>query len=90
MGHGDEHDEPAWYAVPWRFFVESVIAISIFAVITSAAVGLSFIVRWLEEQKVDPVIVYGLKAAEYFLFAVDLYMFAYFWIKTARRTLNRM
>lgn len=90
MGQGSDDTEHVWYAVPWRFVVESVIAVSVFTTIAVVAIGLSFATKTLEAWKVDPFIVYGLKGFEYFLFGGDLFLFGCFWIKAAFRTFKKM
>ena len=77
---------PKWWEAPWRFLVEALTGAFIFAVIGSAAVGLNFLVSYLEKKDVDHFILYGLKGAEYGLFLVDLILFARFLWKTASRT----
>lgn len=69
----------------WDFAVHVAVGTLIFAVIGSAAVALDLVSHRLQGFGVDPVIGYGLKAAEYALFTVDLVLFLVFIVKTAVR-----
>jgi hypothetical protein len=77
---------PEWLRAPWRFLLEALTGFLIFVVIGAAAVGLSFLVKCLEAWKVDLLIVWGLRLAEYSLFVTDLILFWRFLWRTARRT----
>jgi len=78
---------PFW-RVPWNFAVHAVVGTSIFAFIAAPAVLLDLAVRRLEAYRVDRVIIFGLRAAEYALFAVDLVIFGVFLWRTAKRTIK--
>lgn len=84
MGNGAETGDVV--NAPKTFLVETLAGISIFLIIAAAAVGLSYLVTILDKNGVDKVIVYGLKAAEYAIFAVDLALLGRFLWRTARRS----
>ncbi len=77
-------DQPkGWWHPLWRFAVHSVVGSALFVVIAVPAVLLSLAVNWLEAKQIATGIVTGLKVAEYFLFGVDLLLFAWFVLKAA-------
>lgn len=83
----DSHSEVQGItSAPKKFLVETITGISIFLIIGSAAVGLSYIVELLDKNGIDKVIVIGLKITEYSIFAFDLILFGRFLWKTGRRT----
>ena len=55
-------------------------------VIAAAAVGVSLLVRYLEDQGIDSASALGLQACEYVLFVADLALFARYLWKTSTRT----
>ncbi|MCJ8337560.1 MAG: hypothetical protein MJK10_03730 [Pseudomonadales bacterium] len=77
-------DQTKW--APKTFFFEAVSGILIFITIALAAIFLSYSVSYLEAIKFDPVIIYGLKAAEYAIFGCDLFLFAVFLFATTKKT----
>lgn len=77
---------PAVWAAPFRFLFEAVIDVFVFGVVAAVAVILSLAVDSLSTYRIDPVIVTGLKGAEYAIFATDLVLFARFLWKSAIRT----
>jgi hypothetical protein len=80
---------PFW-RVPWEFAVHAIVGTLIFGIIAGAAVLLSVVLVKLETYHIDIVIILGLKAAEYALFAVDLALFGVFLLRTAKRTIKRL
>ena len=80
-----EPAERKWWHPLWQFAVHGLVGSAIFVVITAPAVLLSLLVKWLEDKKTNPVLVSGLKGAEYFVFGVDLLLFGWFVIRTAYR-----
>jgi hypothetical protein len=67
------------WLVPWQFAVHAIVGTSIFVVIAAFAVALDLCVhRWLEPYQLSEFIILGLKAAEYALFATDVFLFAVF------------
>ncbi|MCH8959880.1 MAG: hypothetical protein IH820_00765 [Bacteroidetes bacterium] len=86
-----EHEsEHKWWHAPWEFLVHVIVGILIFVVIAAPAVGLDFLIGWLENKSVGKLIIYGLKFAEYTLFFVDLALFAWFVVRTAWRSAKKM
>jgi large-conductance mechanosensitive channel len=79
----------AW-RVAWAFIVESLVAVIIFVVIASVAVGLSLTTKALTARQIDGYIVLGLQLTEYVLFTLDLLLFNYFMIVNSIRTLRRL
>src|SRR5207302_3292722 len=86
----EPNDEPRWWVTPWTFAVHAVVGSLIFAVIASPAVALDLIVRALESQAVNGVILWGLRAAEYANFAADLLLYLVFIWRTTMRTLKKL
>jgi len=79
-----ENDGKWWHPL-WKFAVHGGLGTAIFVVIAIPAVSLSLLVKWLQARNIDPYLIYGLKAAEYLVFAVDLILFAWFVVVTAVR-----
>jgi hypothetical protein len=76
---------PDLWAV-WDFAVHLIVGTLIFSLIAGAAIALDImIVRRIDRLGVDPFIVYGLRAAEYAVFVIDLLLFIIFLLKTAYR-----
>jgi hypothetical protein len=90
MNEEDDNNEDCWICTPKRFFIETIVAIAIFLIIGAAAVGLSYIVKYLDSHGVDIVIVTGLKIVEYAIFVTDVVLFGRFLWKTGRRTWDEM
>lgn len=82
--------EQQWWHAPVEFLVHVFVGTLIFVVIAAPAVGLDFLVRWLESLQVNIIIVYGLKGAELLLFFVDLALFATFIVRTGWRSAKKM
>jgi hypothetical protein len=78
----DIHRHSDWWKAPLAFMVESLTGLTIFTTIAVAAVLLNFGIDYLATKKVSKVILLGLTAAEYMLFAVDLILFARFLWRT--------
>jgi cell division protein FtsX len=74
-----------WWHPLWKFAVHGVLGSAIFVLIAIPAVSLSVLVKWLQSREIDAYLIYGLKSAEYLVFAVDLILFAWFVIRTAIR-----
>jgi len=69
-----------------HFVIETLTGITLFVIIALAASGLSFLVKFLLSMNIDIVIIYGLTAAEYILFAFDLVLFCRFLWTTGCKT----
>lgn len=80
----------AFWRVPWQFAIHAIVGTSIFLIIALAAVGLEIAVHKLESYGVGKVVIIGLKAGEYALFAVDLVLFGIFLMRTASRTIKQL
>jgi len=79
-----------FWRAPWEFAVHAIVGTCIFAIIAAAAVVLDVGLRVLGAKGVDIVILLGLRAAEYALFATDLGLFAVFLWRTARRAIPNL
>jgi len=77
--------EGKWWYPLWKFAVHGAVGSAIFVLIAIPALSLSILFRWLQSRKIDEVLIYGLKAAEYLVFGVDLILFGWFVIRTAVR-----
>lgn len=77
--------EGKWWQPLWQFAVHGIIGTALFVLIAAPAVSLSLLVKWLQQREIDHILIYGLRAAEYLVFAVDLALFACFIIRTAIR-----
>jgi len=77
-------------SAPHKFLIETLVGVAIFLIIAITAVILSYIVTYLDDRGVDKVIIYGLKAAEYLLFIVDLILFCRFLWRTAKKTWSEL
>lgn len=80
---------PFW-RVPWQFAVHALVGIAIFAIIAGGAVALELAVRALAMHGIGPVIIFGLKAAEYAVFGVDLILFGVFLWRTTKRSVQQL
>ena len=76
---------PPFWRAPWMFAVHAVVGIAIFGIIAVAAVLLDLGVRKLKAYQAGPAIILGLEAAEYLVFSIDLFLFALFLFRNARR-----
>lgn len=79
-----------WWHTPIEFLVHVFVGTIIFVVIAAPAVGLDFLVKWLEGLGVSSVILYGLKGAEWLLFFADLALFAFFIVRTVWVSAKKM
>jgi len=80
---------PFWLA-PWQFAVHALVGTSIFAIIAAVAVALELAVHKLQSYGIGRVIIFGLKAGEYSVFGVDLFLFGVFLWRTANRTIKKL
>jgi hypothetical protein len=67
-----------------------MVGVIVFGTIAAAAVGLHVTVAWLQAADVSVFIIFGLQAMEYWLFAVDVLLFARFLFGTAKRFWNQL
>jgi hypothetical protein len=65
-----------------HFFADTFKGLLIFSAMTSTAVGLNLLVRYLDGLHVDRAIIIGLSSAEYATFTVDLIIYARFLLTT--------
>ena len=72
-----------WYEAVAEFAGHFLGGFLIFLLLAAAAVGISWIVERLKEGNFDPVIVVGLQAVAYFLFAIDALLFVAVVVTTA-------
>jgi hypothetical protein len=80
---------PFWRA-PWEFAVHALVGASIFGIIAAFAILLNIGVHKVDTYHSDVVIIFGLRAAEYALFGVDLVLFCVFLWRTAQRTIKHL
>lgn len=74
-----------WWHAPWEFAVHAVVGILIFLVIALAAIVIELVVRAADAAGANLVISYGLRIAEYAVFAADLLVFLVFiWRTTVK------
>lgn len=73
----------SWWKPLTVFFLEVLLGSLIFILVLLPAVGLNYLVKWLAENGVDAIIVGGLTALEYTIFAVDVALCVFFIIKSA-------
>jgi len=81
---------PVFWRAPWDFAVHTIVGTTIFAIIAAPAIGLGMVVNKLEGTGTDGVIFFGLKTAEYALFATDLGLYLVFLWRTAKRAVKRL
>jgi hypothetical protein len=79
-----------WWSPIWEFFIHVVVGTLLFALIGTPAIGLNYLVSWLEKLGVDKFILWGLMGCEYLLFSVDLVLFAVFIVRQAWRGLLKL
>jgi len=82
--------EESHLKAPFRFFIETLVALLIFFIIAGAAVLLSEFILTLQKNSVDILIVYGLKLVEYVIFFTDIVLFLRFTYVTALRAWRDM
>jgi putative exporter of polyketide antibiotics len=79
------------WSVLWEFAVHTVIGSLIFGFVALPAVFLDYGLHELESRfKTDEFVVWGLVWAARLLLAIDLFLFAVFLIKTARRMIPKL
>jgi hypothetical protein len=78
------------WRVVWEFGVHAFVGTLIFGIIAGFAVGLELAVRMLRSYGTGSLILFGLEAAEYALFGVDLLLFGVYLFRTARRTIKQL
>ena len=79
-----------WWMPLWEFFVHVVVGTLLFVLIGAPAIGLSFLVSWLETLGVSQPILLGLIGCEYLLFGVDIVLFAVFIVRQAWKGLLKL
>lgn len=78
------------FLTPLEFVVHLLTGTLVFIVIALVAVVLNLLVIRLANLGVSPVIVWGLRFVEYFLFLVDVILFVVFVVRTALRTVRKI
>lgn len=68
-----------WWWPLWEFVLHVVVGTLTFVLVAVPAVLLNHLVAYLEKLPVDQIIIKGLTALEYLIFAVDLAFVAIFW-----------
>ena len=71
-GDGPAHD----LSIVMKFALHTLAGVVLFAVIGAAAALLAHYTNMLAQLKISPLVIEGMHAAEYFLFAVDMLCFA--------------
>ena len=74
---------------PWKsaqvFLVDTVIGVAIFLIVAAGAVGLSFLINWLKNLGIDPIVIWCLKTCEYMILLADVVLLArYLWLSVVR------
>ncbi len=70
--------------------VHVVVGSGIFLLIAIPAVVINLLVKWLDGLDLGTFLIWGLEAAEYSLFAVDIILFLVFLARTAWRTIPKL
>jgi len=78
-----EEDTKHWWKPPLIFLIEVLVGSAIFIAVALPAVGLNYLVHWLTQKSLDPVLILGLTALEYTIFTVDVCLCIFFIIKSA-------
>jgi hypothetical protein len=77
-----------WWTPVVELGVHVLAASGIFIVVALPAVGLEFLVRWLEQSGISDTIITGLRIAEYTIFGGDLVLLIVFVLKSAWRAIK--
>lgn len=80
----------SWWTPVWEFFIHVLIGTLLFVLIAAPAVGLSYLISWLEDSRVSHFILWGLTGCEYLLFGVDLALFTVFILRQAWKALVKL
>jgi hypothetical protein len=74
---GESHlvAEPLWWKAPVEFGCHIMVGTGIFALIALAAVGLDFLLKWLETIKISSFIICGLTLAKKSVFVLDVALY---------------
>lgn len=73
----------AWWAPILEFLVQVVVGTTLFVLIAAPAIGLDYLVSWLDALGVTRPILWGLMGCEYLLFGADAFLFAVFIVRKA-------
>ena len=79
----EEKSTKHWWKAPLVFLIEVIVGSVIFIIVALPAVGLNYLVHWLEGKGVDSIIISGLTALEYTIFTVDIGLCIFFIVKSA-------
>jgi len=74
----------------WDFLVHILVATILFGLIATPAVGLSFLIKWLETNQVSEVILIGLELMEYAIFFADIILLLVFLAKSTYRAATKL
>ncbi len=80
-----------WWAPQMKFLVHAVVGTTIFGIVASVGIVINVVVRALEKSGVvEPLILWGLRGAEYALFSADLAAYGVFLWRTTRRLVREL
>lgn len=80
----------AWWHPIWEFLIHVFVGTLLFVLIGAPAVGLSYLILFLEKSGVSKPILLGLAGCEYLLFGVDLILFAVFILRQTWKGLLKL
>lgn len=72
-----------WWIPILEFLVQVVVGTLLFVLIAAPAIGLGYLVSWLDALGVARPILWGLMGCEYLLFGADVFLFAVFIVRKA-------
>lgn len=79
-----------WWTPVIEFLVQIVVGTLLFVLIAAPAIGLDYLVTWLEALGVDRPILWGLTGCEYLLFGADVFLFAVFIVRKAWKGAHKL
>lgn len=83
--------EALHWQTPWQFAIHACVGSLTFVIVAGSAILLDWAKDWIESvHSIDPVIILGLRAAEYSIFTVDLLLFFIFLLRTLKRTIRHL
>jgi hypothetical protein len=85
-------NDPAaqWWSPIWEFAVQAFVGTLLFALIALPAVGLNFLVKYIEREGAAEPLCYGLSLCEYTLFVVDGTVFLVFIVRHGFKSARKL
>jgi hypothetical protein len=87
---GEAERDANWWSPVLEFLVHTVVGTTLFVLIAAAAIGLGYLVSWLETLRVDRLILWGLMVCEYLLFVADVLFFVVFIVRQAWKGIGKL